>query len=180
MDEKPFAFVLMPFDAEFADVYSLGIKDTVEQSGMFAERVDEQVFHSEGILERIYNQIEVADFIIADMTGRNANVFYEVGYAHAKNKQCVLLTRNAQDIPFDLKHHRHIVYSSVSELKQRLRLDIEYIKEQLALREIPIRVSLAKIDADLERTKFYATALVNIRLDMQNSGIMAHAHQAHG
>ena len=48
MDEKPFAFVLMPFDSEFADVYSLGIKETVEQAGMFAERVDEQVFHKEG------------------------------------------------------------------------------------------------------------------------------------
>lgn len=90
MDEKSFAFVLMPFDAAFADVYSLGIKDAVEQAGMFAERVDEQVFHREGILERIYNQIDVADFIIADMTGRNPNVFYEVGYAHAKNKLCII------------------------------------------------------------------------------------------
>src|SRR5450759_688300 len=134
MDEKSFAFVLMPFDAAFADVYSLGIKDAAEQAGMFAERVDEQVFHREGILERIYNQIDVADFIIADMTGRNPNVFYEVGYAHAKNKLCILLTKNAQDIPFDLKHHRHLVYSSLSDLKQKLGQDLEYIREQLALR----------------------------------------------
>jgi nucleoside 2-deoxyribosyltransferase len=168
MDEKSFAFVLMPFDAAFADVYSLGIKDAVEQAGMFAERVDEQVFHREGILERIYNQIDVADFIIADMTGRNPNVFYEVGYAHAKNKLCILLTKNAQDIPFDLKHHRHLVYSSLSDLKQKLGQDLEYIREQLALREVPIRVSLGKIDADLEKTKYIATATVNIRLDMQN------------
>ena len=44
------------------------------------------------------------------MTGRNANVFYEVGYAHALGKIVLLLTKNADDIPFDLKHHQHIVY----------------------------------------------------------------------
>ena len=103
------------------------------------------------------------------MTGRNPNVFYEVGYAHAKNKLCILLTKNAQDIPFDLKHHRHLVYNSVSDLKRKLRQDIEYIKEQLALKEIPIRVSLGNIDADLEKSKYLATAVVNIRLDMQNT-----------
>jgi hypothetical protein len=81
MAEKPFAFVLMPFDREFDDVYSLGIKGAVEQAGMLAQRVDEQVFHREGILERIYNQIEGADVIIADMSGRNPNVT-----ARASNK----------------------------------------------------------------------------------------------
>jgi nucleoside 2-deoxyribosyltransferase len=169
MTEKTFVFVLMPFDAGFTDIYSLGIKATVEHADMFAERVDEQVFHREGILERIYNQIEIADFIIADMSGRNPNVFYEVGYAHAKNKLCILLTKDLNDIPFDLKHHRHIIYSSALDLKGKLRQDIEYVKEQLALREIPIRVSLGKISADLEKTKYYATASVSIRFDMQNS-----------
>jgi len=98
MAESFFAFVLMPFDRQFDDVYSLGIKDAVDKAGALAERVDEQVFHREGILERIYNQIEIADLIIADMTGRSPNVFYEVGYAHAKKKLCVLLTKNADDI----------------------------------------------------------------------------------
>src|SRR3954452_23592229 len=65
-------------------------------------------------LERIYRQIELADIIIADMSGKNPNVFYEVGYAHAKQKLCILLTANADDIPFDLKHQRHIVYGESS------------------------------------------------------------------
>jgi nucleoside 2-deoxyribosyltransferase len=64
----------------------LGIKETTKQLGITAERVDEQIFHNDNILERIYNQINSADFIISDMTGRNPNAFYETGYAHAKGK----------------------------------------------------------------------------------------------
>lgn len=159
----------MPFDQQFNDVYTLGIKEAVEKAGVLAERVDEQVYHREGILERIYNQIEIADLIIADMTGKSPNVFYEVGYAHAKNKLCVLLTRNPEDIPFDLKHHRHIVYSSVSDLRSKISHDLNSIKGELAEREVPVRVSLGHISADLEKTKYYATAVVSITLDMQNS-----------
>ena len=58
----------------------------------------------EGILERVFNQISKADVIVADMTGRNPNVFYEAGYAHALNKVVVLVTQKTDDIPFDLKH----------------------------------------------------------------------------
>lgn len=106
---KPFIFVLMPFDETFNDTYKFGIKGAAEDAGCYAERVDEQIF-TEGILERVFNQINKADVIVADMTGRNSNVFYEVGYAHALNKIVLLLTQKAEDIPFDLKHHQHTVY----------------------------------------------------------------------
>jgi nucleoside 2-deoxyribosyltransferase len=92
------AFVLMPFDASFEDVYRFGIKATVEEHGMNAARVDEQVFHHEGILERIRNQIDAADFIIADVSSKNPNVFYEIGYAHAKQKTTILLTTDAANL----------------------------------------------------------------------------------
>jgi len=105
---KPFCFVLMPFEDAFDDIYQLGIKDACSDAGAYCERVDEQIFQ-ETILDRIYNQIAKADIIVADMTGRNANVFYEVGYAHALGKTTLLLTQSADDIPFDLKHFPHIV-----------------------------------------------------------------------
>ena len=108
----------MPFDEAFEDVYRLGIKSACEEAGVIAERVDEQIY-SETILDRIYRQIKVANFVIADMTGKNPNVFYEVGYAHAIGKSCTLLTQSADDIPFDLKQHRHIVYGgSIQRLKK--------------------------------------------------------------
>jgi hypothetical protein len=117
---KPFAFVLMPFSPAFEDAYRLAIKPACEAAGAYAERVDEQIF-SGSILERIYNQISKSDLVVADMSERNPNVFYEVGYAHAVGKTTVLLTRNVGDIPFDLKHFPHIVYEdSLTMLRERL------------------------------------------------------------
>jgi nucleoside 2-deoxyribosyltransferase len=89
---KPFCFVLMPFSESFSDIYELGIKEACNDAGAYCERVDEQIFQ-ERILDRIYNQIAKADIIIADMTGKNPNVFYEVGYAHALGKNTILLTQ---------------------------------------------------------------------------------------
>lgn len=88
--------------------------------GAYCERVDEQHFR-ESILQRIYNQIAKADVVVADMSGKNPNVFYEVGYAHALGKDVILLTQKAEDIPFDLKHHHHVVYGdSVADLLEKL------------------------------------------------------------
>jgi nucleoside 2-deoxyribosyltransferase len=117
----------MPFDKAFDDVYKIGIKESCEAAGAYCERVDEQIFH-ERILDRIYNQIAKADVVIADMTGRNPNVFYEVGYAHALGKTTVLLTSKADDIPFDLKHFSHIVYGdSLSDLRTQLTKRVKWI-----------------------------------------------------
>jgi len=114
---KPFVFVLMPFAAEFDDVYELGIKAACVEAGAHCERVDEQIYDGT-VMERVYNQIAKADIIVADMSGRNANVFYETGYAHALGKRVVLLTHDAADIPFDMQHYPHIVYGGkIRELK---------------------------------------------------------------
>lgn len=58
------------------------------------------------------------------MTGRNPNVFYEVGYAHALGKIVLLLTQKADDIPFDLKHKQHIIYGNNGSKIQNLRSEL--------------------------------------------------------
>jgi len=133
----------MPFSDTFKDIYELGIKAACHAAGAYCERVDEQIFQ-DSILERVYNQIATADIIIADMTGRNPNVFYETGYAHALNKRVILLTQHTDDIPFDLKHYPHIVYES----------RIIYLKEELTKRvkwcvDNP-QTSLASVDVSVE------------------------------
>ncbi|HTB64067.1 MAG TPA: hypothetical protein VK737_10835 [Opitutales bacterium] len=127
---KSFVFVLMPFSAEFDDLYTLGIKAACEAAGAHVERVDEQIF-SEKIIERIYNQISKADLLVADMSGRNPNVFYEVGYAHALGQNVVLITKKLEDIPFDLMAYPHIIYGqSITKLKTELINRIKYFLKQ--------------------------------------------------
>jgi Nucleoside 2-deoxyribosyltransferase len=152
MDEtspKPFVFVLMPFSNEFTDIYEVGIKQACRDAGVYCERVDEQIF-LENILERVYNQIAKADIVVADMTGKNPNVFYEVGYAHALNKRVILLTKNADDIPFDLKHYPHIVYEGritylKTQLESRIHWCIENSKELKPLTEFNFNLYIDEI-----------------------------------
>lgn len=132
IDTKPkeSVFVLMPFAEEFNDIYKFGIKNACLEENFFCERVDEQIFN-ESILERIYNQIHKSDLIVADMSHKNPNVFYEVGYSHAIGKKVILLTQNSDDIPFDLKHFPHIIYKgNISLLNEELRKRLNWFKNQ--------------------------------------------------
>lgn len=166
---KPFAFVLMPFRAEFDDIYQLGIKECAENLGIVAERVDEQNF-TETILERIYRQIDACDFIIAEMTGQNPNVFYEVGYAHAKGKLCALITQNTADIPFDLKHHTHVVYDGrVVDLVDKLTPKLEWMLAEAKLaKERSFAVSHKAGSGLLEKSEYQHKGSFDLEVTVRN------------
>lgn len=170
---KPFAFVLMPFDAGFTDIYKFGIKQTAEENGVVAERVDEQHF-SETILERVYRQIENSDFIIAEMTGKNPNVFYEVGYAHARGKICALITQSASDIPFDLKHHPHVIYDgTIADLKKQLSPKILWMKAETSKKKS--ETITAKVRAEkglLEKLEYSHDGTFDLILDLKNNSAL--------
>lgn len=168
-DEPIFAFVLMPFSDEFDDIYKFGIKEPAKEVGIKAERVDEQLY-SEGMLSRIYSQIDQADLLITDMTGRNPNVFYEVGYAHAKNKLCLHLTQDTTDIPFDLQHQRHIVYGgSIDSLREQLIDNLEWAKKEIEnYRKSLIRLQVRDIATVLDKSKHIARGTLNFRIDLYN------------
>ncbi|MCW5765282.1 MAG: hypothetical protein KIT68_04835 [Phycisphaeraceae bacterium] len=148
---KPFVFVLMPFDPSFDDTYKFGIKGASDDVGAYAERVDEQQY-SEGILDRILNQINKSDVIVADMSGKNPNVFYEVGYAHALNKLVILVTKTVDDIPFDLKHKRHIVYEGqIKRLREELARSLSWAIEESKRRAASL--PLAHVDVLVDGTQ---------------------------
>jgi hypothetical protein len=149
---KPYIFVLMPFAHSFDDVYELGIKGAAQDIGAHAERLDDQIF-KEGMLERIYNQISRADLLVADLTGRNPNVFYEVGYAHALGKWVILIAHSKKDIPFDLLHHQYMLYrKDIKALKKKLSQKLGWAIGELARgrRTAPgIRLSLRVLDMEI-------------------------------
>jgi hypothetical protein len=151
---KPFVFVLMPFAPEFDDVYQLGIKPACEKAGAYAERLDQQIF-TESMLDRIYNQISKADVIVSDMSGRNPNVFYETGYAHALGKRVILLTQKEDDIPFDLKHYQHIIYEGrisdlIPELEKRVRWSLEQPKGEILQHTIDFYIDGNRLPCETE------------------------------
>ncbi len=162
------AFVIMPFGSDFNDVYKLGIKATAKECDVDAKRLDDDFFDT-NMVEEIYKKINDADFIIADMTGRNPNVFYEVGYADAKNKLVLLLTQNVNDIPFDFKQRLHIEYSDVSSLKEKLKNTIEWAKNEIDKRnQNLIDISFTIKSAWLERSEYHDEAIVNYLLVINN------------
>lgn len=103
-------FVIMPFDPAFDDIYLLGIKEPLQNMGYHCSRADE-IFHSHDILcQGICKQIQEASYIIADMTQRNANVFFELGLCYGFEKKVLLIAKEVEDIPFDLRSMQSIIY----------------------------------------------------------------------
>src|SRR5581483_385548 len=87
-NNKPFVFALMPFREEHFAIYERTIKPTLEELGCRVEHAKD-VHTVERIVDAIYTQIARAQFIVADTTGKNPNVFYEIGYAHALGKKVI-------------------------------------------------------------------------------------------
>ena len=73
------------------------------------------------IIQDIVNLIDRAKVVVCDCTGRNPNVFYEIGIAHTLGREVVLLTQSEQDVPFDLRHLRYIRYLNNGEGLRELR-----------------------------------------------------------
>jgi hypothetical protein len=120
---KPHIFVAMPFQREFEDVYAFGIQGPVNEAGYLCERVDMATFTGD-ILDRIKSRIATARLVIADLSGANANVYLEVGYAWGTNRPTLLLCRNCDDLKFDVRSQRCIVYDSILDLSKKLRADL--------------------------------------------------------
>jgi hypothetical protein len=106
-------FMLMPFSEQFQSVYRDYIMPVVESRGFVIKRGDDFFTHR-NIIDDIWSAIARCRFIIADCTGRNANVFYELGIAHTLGKLTVLLTQDIKDLPFDIQGRRVIVYEDRS------------------------------------------------------------------
>jgi nucleoside 2-deoxyribosyltransferase len=77
--------------------------------GLKCERADD-FFGTDRIMQSIRENINRARLIVAEITGRRANVLYELGIAHTLEKPVIMITQSKNDIPFDLIHLRYIVY----------------------------------------------------------------------
>lgn len=103
-------FVVMPFTAPLGDYYNKIYEPAIRKAGLIPVRADQDIFGTGKIVDQIWTGINSAKVLIAELTKRNPNVFYELGLAHALKKPVVLVSSNQEDVPFDLQHIRVIYY----------------------------------------------------------------------
>lgn len=100
--------VMMPFDAQFTPVYET-LQEAASDAGMRCQRADD-IWKNEHILDDVLELIWTARVVVSDLTGRNANVFYETGIAHTIGRDVVLTTQSIEHVPFDLRSIRALTY----------------------------------------------------------------------
>lgn len=117
------AFLLAPINERFSEKVSI-VKEACNEIGINCETADEE-YISGPILTVIVKNILEANLIIAIIDGRNPNVFYELGLAHALGKTVVMISNGDDSIPFDIKSQRMVIvdwssFSTVDKLRKAI------------------------------------------------------------
>ena len=144
--KKAKVFVIMPFTDEFFESYEM-LKEHFENEFDFSHAGDED--NQQNILADIISPIYEADVVLADLTGLNPNVMYELGIAHSFNKKTIVITKDdLRKLPFDLKQYRAKDYST--HFKKFFDL-IEYLDKNLngaisgdVVFSNPVRIKLSR------------------------------------
>jgi hypothetical protein len=123
----------MPFADEYLTVWE-AVKEAVEGAGYRCLRAD-GIFEPGPVLSQIMDHIVRAEVVIADLTSRNANVYYELGITHTikEGPRVVLLAQSSDEVPFDLRHLRFIEYRA--DDLPRLQTNLRRMLRQPALAE---------------------------------------------
>ena len=115
--------VMMPFASAFDPIYE-AVRSACGRLRLDTLRVDD-IYGPTHIIDDVFKTIEQSRLVISDLTGRNANVLYETGLAHARNRDVVMIVQNEDDVPFDLRHIRHVRYLPNQQGLEKLVSDLE-------------------------------------------------------
>ena len=125
---KAEVFVIMPFLKELKPIYDDHIRNAVRNANLTVARGDD-FFTAKSVMSDIWSAMNACRLVIAECTGRNPNVFYEMGMAHTLGKPVILISQTREDIPFDIQHIRYLIYEftprGMSEFEKNLTATIE-------------------------------------------------------
>lgn len=130
--EELHEYLIQPVLAEFD--YEVKRADLLPEPGLITTQIMDHVMND--------------DLVVADLTGRNANVFYELGLRHAIRKPLVQLAASQQDLPFDVAGMRTIfvdtgdLTSVMKHAKDELTAQLEHLKTDPEAGENPISVAV--------------------------------------
>jgi hypothetical protein len=114
---------MMPFDMKLDRVYET-LKQAGEAVGFRCRRADD-IWENASIIQDVVSIIDRSKVVICDCSGRNPNVFYEIGVAHTLGREVILITQSESDIPFDLRHLRFLQYLNNTEGLSKLRAQLQ-------------------------------------------------------
>lgn len=152
--DKRFCFVIMPIGKQgtrkydvFKNIFDLVIKPAVEidddgkLTGLRCERADQEV-RTGNIPRDIMEKLLSAEIVIADLTTRNPNVFYELGVRHSLRQKTIMISQSVDDIPFDISNYRTIIYDPivglVKESIRKLRLTVRALMSSNEIKDSPV------------------------------------------
>lgn len=166
----PTCFVISPFGEPYDTYFRKILKPAIEKCDLYAVRGD-SLFRPTTIVDDIWVGIKNASVLIAELTGRNPNVFYELGLAHAISKPVILLANDIDDVPFDLRAIRVLVYDKDQpDWGQSLRADlIKALKEVLASPGLAVPTTFKEV----VRTSPPVESELMVRIETLESGLRA-------
>ena len=120
-------FMIMPFRAEYDEIYQNMIVSTVHELNLTIKRGDEFSSVSGQIMSEVWAAINACRLVIVETSEENANVYYELGIAHTLGKPAILITqaKDIEDFPFDIRHLRFIVYENTIAGGEKLEADLK-------------------------------------------------------
>lgn len=125
--------VMMPFEMAFDAVLD-AIKKSCADVGMKCHRADD-IWESSTIIQDIFKLIYSSSIVIVDFSGKNPNVFYEAGISHTLGKNVIPIAQNLDEVPFDLRHHRVLIYlnngEGLSELGENLKKRLRTLRQAM-------------------------------------------------
>lgn len=123
-------FVLMPFTEKLREIYDRVYKEVCSQNNLKCWRVDE-IARPGSITRDIIEGIIEADIIIADLTDKNSNVFYELGIAHSAGNKTIMTAQGIGNVPFDIASYRVILYDHTLRGCEKLKVDLDSAMKEL-------------------------------------------------
>src|SRR6185503_906521 len=137
MEENRDAFVIMPFSStaacsakQWTEIYENLFKPAVEECGYSCERAKSK---TGSLIKSIIEKLRTSRIVLADITDRNPNVFYELGVRHSLSKRTIILAQGVQHVPSDLRGYWFIDYETtlggVNPFKQEISRLLNEISE---------------------------------------------------
>lgn len=163
-------FTIMPFGGWFDQYYLDVYKPAIESAGLLPRRADD-LYRPGTIVHDIWDYTQKAKVILADLTGKNPNVFYELGLGHALAKPVILITESIEDVPFDLRALRVIDYDKNlpdwgALLQKKIRASLLEVLEAPLASVLPAFLDVRESQDDTSVTK-HQKEFLEIRQELE-------------